>query len=78
MLEIVHISFFNGQQNDHEVQAVIAIARKLNEHHMSYRIITPYDPQRSNLEKALKNANLPWEDKCFNIDAFQGMFAYIF
>ncbi|KAH9983329.1 AAA domain-containing protein, partial [Russula compacta] len=35
-------------------------------------IITPYDAQRSKLEKALQGEELNWHDKCFNVDSFQG------
>jgi superfamily I DNA and/or RNA helicase len=59
-------------QNRHEVDVVLEVAKRLNSQGKSFRIITPYDPQRSLLENALKQEKLPWEDKCFNIDAFQG------
>lgn len=58
--------------NVKEVQAVISIACMYNRAGKVYRIITPYDGQRNMLEKQLKAAKLPWEDKCFNVDAFQG------
>lgn len=38
----------------------------------AFRVITPYDAQRSKLEDAIKSHNLPWEDKVFNVDSFQG------
>jgi len=62
-----------GPQNLREVEVVIEIAKQLTSAGKSFRIITPYDPQRSALENGLKDAGLPWEDKCFNIDAFQGL-----
>ncbi|KAG1869550.1 AAA domain-containing protein [Suillus subluteus] len=37
-----------------------------------FRIITPYDAQRSLIEEHLKLQKLDWEDKCFNVDSFQG------
>ncbi|KAG0706772.1 AAA domain-containing protein, partial [Suillus ampliporus] len=37
-----------------------------------FRIITPYDAQRSMVEEGLKAHELEWEDKCFNVDSFQG------
>jgi superfamily I DNA and/or RNA helicase len=37
-----------------------------------FKIITPYDAQRSQLEKRLKAEKLPWENRCFNVDSFQG------
>ncbi|KAF9243393.1 AAA domain-containing protein [Melanogaster broomeanus] len=39
---------------------------------MSFRIITPYDGQRNCIENALKNTDLQWENKVFNVDSFQG------
>jgi len=51
----------------------MALARKYHSQRKSYRIITPYDAQRSRLENGLKAAKLPWEDKCFNVDSFQGL-----
>ena len=65
-------------QNLREVAVVIEIARQLTSAGKSFRIITPYDSQRSILEKGLKDAGLPWEDKCFNIDAFQGLCSFYF
>ncbi|KAH9994876.1 AAA domain-containing protein, partial [Russula vinacea] len=35
-------------------------------------IITPYDAQRGALEEALRDEDLKWEDKVFNVDSFQG------
>ncbi|KAH9482282.1 ATP-dependent helicase upf1 [Psilocybe cubensis] len=58
--------------NEQEVKVVVKIARQLIAQGKSFRIITPYDAQRSLLESSLKNAELTWEDKCFNIDSFQG------
>ncbi|EAU85577.1 hypothetical protein CC1G_06290 [Coprinopsis cinerea okayama7 len=58
--------------NIKEVQAVIALARTLDASKMSFKIITPYDPQRSMIENQLKQEKLPHEDKCFNVDSFQG------
>jgi len=51
---------------------VVAIARHYTKQNKSFRIITPYDAQRSAIEKALKEEKIPWEDKCFNVDSFQG------
>ncbi|KAG5646974.1 hypothetical protein DXG03_001697 [Asterophora parasitica] len=58
--------------NLREVDIAIRLARILHAVGKPYRIITPYDPQRSKLENALKAAKIPWEDKCFNVDSFQG------
>ncbi|KAH6910640.1 AAA domain-containing protein, partial [Coprinopsis sp. MPI-PUGE-AT-0042] len=37
-----------------------------------FAIITPYDAQRGLAERALKAQGLPWEDRVFNLDSFQG------
>ncbi|EIW84346.1 hypothetical protein CONPUDRAFT_50903 [Coniophora puteana RWD-64-598 SS2] len=59
-------------QNEEEVATVVRLARFFDSKGQSYRVITPYDAQRSLIEKALENAGLSWENKCFNVDAFQG------
>lgn len=58
--------------NEEEVAAIVLLAKHLQDENVSYRIITPYDAQRSALEQALKEEDLNWEDKCFNVDSFQG------
>jgi AAA domain len=60
-------------QNLKEAQVAVAIARRCAAKGRSFRIITPYDAQRSMIEKSLKVEKLPWENKCFNVDAFQGI-----
>ncbi|KAK0235956.1 P-loop containing nucleoside triphosphate hydrolase protein [Armillaria nabsnona] len=59
-------------QNEKEIQAVVKIANILQGRGKSFKVITPYDAQRSAIEKALKDAKLSWEDKCYNVDSFQG------
>ncbi|KAI0341058.1 P-loop containing nucleoside triphosphate hydrolase protein [Trametopsis cervina] len=59
--------------NTEEANAVIHIVRHYVEQGKIYRIVTPYDAQRTLLETMLKSAGLPWEDRCFNVDSFQGM-----
>ncbi|KAG2145384.1 AAA domain-containing protein [Suillus bovinus] len=44
----------------------------LQEKNKPFRIITPYDAQRNLIEEHLKLNKLDWEDKCFNVDSFQG------
>ncbi|KDR78867.1 hypothetical protein GALMADRAFT_1274823 [Galerina marginata CBS 339.88] len=58
--------------NAREVDVAVKIASQLTSKGKSYRIITPYDPQRSRLEQGLKDEGLRWEDRCFNVDSFQG------
>ncbi|KAJ7273061.1 P-loop containing nucleoside triphosphate hydrolase protein [Mycena rebaudengoi] len=55
-----------------EAQAAIAEARRCHAKRRSYRIITPYDAQRAILETNLKAAKIPWENKVFCVDSFQG------
>lgn len=64
-------------QNPLERAAVLQIAAKFQEDSESFRIITPYDAQRSTIENDLKAAGLSWENKCFNVDSFQGIFSNI-
>ena len=59
------------------MDAIITLAKHLQEENISFRIITPYDAQRSALEQALKEEDLNWEDKCFNVDSFQGPYCTI-
>ncbi|KAG2367881.1 AAA domain-containing protein [Suillus spraguei] len=55
-----------------EYQTVLRIVAMLQAKNKQYRIITPYDAQRSWIEEGLKLSKLDWEDKCFNVDSFQG------
>lgn len=48
------------------------MAQYLQEDGANYRIITPYDAQRSTIEADMKEVGLHWQDKCFNVDSFQG------
>ena len=59
-------------QNTLERQTVLKIAAKFQEEDKEYKIITPYDAQRSLLEHGMKEMGLIWQDKCFNVDSFQG------
>ncbi|KAJ7678927.1 AAA domain-containing protein, partial [Mycena polygramma] len=58
--------------NEAEVWAAIREARKCANKGRSYRIITPYDAQRGKIEDALKSEKIPWEDRVFCVDSFQG------
>ncbi|KAK7444835.1 hypothetical protein VKT23_015152 [Stygiomarasmius scandens] len=58
------------EKNPVEVDCLINLVR----HYYGAKdfcIITPYDAQRSKIEKALKAEQLPWET-VFNVDSFQG------
>lgn len=59
-------------KNRGEVIIVCRLARLYQGQNKSYRIITPYDAQRNAIESDLKNADLPWENRVFNVDSFQG------
>ncbi|KAI0342846.1 P-loop containing nucleoside triphosphate hydrolase protein [Trametopsis cervina] len=63
----------NSYKNVEEANYVINIAKRYHEQGKSYRIVTPYDGQRSLIQKYLEKAKLPWEDRCFNVDSFQGL-----
>ncbi|KAG2340869.1 hypothetical protein BDR05DRAFT_1032769 [Suillus weaverae] len=58
--------------NQQEISAVIRLARIYNNQGKPYRILTPYDGQRSTIEKQLESAKLPWQDKCFNLTVAVG------
>ncbi|KZV97480.1 hypothetical protein EXIGLDRAFT_764437 [Exidia glandulosa HHB12029] len=58
--------------NIEECEAAIDVARILHAEEKDYRIITPYDAQRAEVEMALKRSGLPWPEKVFNVDSFQG------
>ncbi|KAK7463530.1 hypothetical protein VKT23_006878 [Stygiomarasmius scandens] len=62
----------HSKVNEQEVKVVIGLAHKLQASGRSFRILTPYDAQRGVIEQGLKAEGLAWEDRCFNIDAFQG------
>lgn len=55
-----------------EQEAVLKLASYLQEAGMQYKIITPYEGQTTAIEARMKTDGLSWEDKCFNVDAFQG------
>ncbi|KAF8554478.1 P-loop containing nucleoside triphosphate hydrolase protein [Imleria badia] len=60
--------------NEEEARVVAKLVELYKSRAMSFRIITPYDAQRSLIENLLKREKLPWEDKVFNVDSFQGSF----
>ncbi|KAG2074289.1 hypothetical protein BDR04DRAFT_1008715 [Suillus decipiens] len=62
----------NSWMNPQELSVVIHLARIYHGQGKQFKIITPYDGQRSVIEKQLESEKLPWEDKCFNVDSFQG------
>ena len=61
-----------GTQNRGEAMIVCRLARLYEDRNKSYRIITPYDAQRTAIEVGLKNASLRWANRVFNVDSFQG------
>ncbi|KAI0037095.1 P-loop containing nucleoside triphosphate hydrolase protein [Vararia minispora EC-137] len=66
------LSWEAGDPNEEEANAVVRIAQRYHKEGKSYRVISPYDAFRSQAEQKLKDACLPWEDVCFNVDSFQG------
>ena len=59
-------------QNVKEAEAVIHIARQMIAGGKAFKVVTPYDGQRAYIEDQMKKLNLPWEDKVFCVDSFQG------
>lgn len=55
-----------------EARVVVRIASAYQAEGLDFRIITPYDAQRSLIENELQASNLRHEDKVFNVDSFQG------
>ncbi|KAG8844026.1 hypothetical protein FRC20_003655 [Serendipita sp. 405] len=58
--------------NKPEAEAAILLAKQLEIRQKDYRLISPYATQTELLLKRLKEENMDWEDKCFNVDSFQG------
>jgi len=58
--------------NVREAKTIITICKKYKQERKQYRIITPYDGQRSLIEQMLRQERMEWEDRCFNVDSFQG------
>lgn len=59
-------------QNLEECGAIVQLASIFQAQGKKFRIITPYDAQRSLIEKELEKAELEWRNTCFNVDSFQG------
>lgn len=59
-------------QNRKEVEAVVLLAKELIERKKEFRIISPYATQTNLIMNTLKEAEMPWENMCFNVDSFQG------
>lgn len=64
-------------QNEAEVKLIIGLVAKYEKKKKCFRIITPYDAQRNAIERELKSRKLPWEDKVFNVDSFQGECSFL-
>jgi len=59
--------------NLQECEVVLKLAFHLQEQQKDYQIITPYEDQRSTIEDHMRGTpGLDWENKCFNVDSFQG------
>ncbi|KAI6108110.1 P-loop containing nucleoside triphosphate hydrolase protein [Pisolithus sp. B1] len=58
--------------NPLEARVVVRLAGVCQAKGLDFRIITPYDAQRSLIERELQSAGLSHEDKVFNVDSFQG------
>lgn len=66
----------SGSQNIAEVRTVARLVR-LYYQYEKFCVITPYDAQRSAIEKQLKSEFLPWQH-VFSVDSFQGWFDLLF
>lgn len=64
------------QKNMAEVNSLIHLASGYYRH-AEYCIITPYDAQRAAIETAFKKNDLPWENRIFAVDSFQGASGYL-
>ncbi|KAF8342729.1 P-loop containing nucleoside triphosphate hydrolase protein [Cantharellus anzutake] len=62
----------DSTQNVKEIDAVVYCVRQLSAENKDLRVITPYDAQRNEIEKRLREENLKWEETVFNVDSFQG------
>ncbi|OCH94374.1 P-loop containing nucleoside triphosphate hydrolase protein [Obba rivulosa] len=79
-----HACYFVDIEQDQEIQdlfsyknyaqckVILQLAARLQSEGKSYRIITPYEAQRNLLENQIKCIGLQWQNKCFNVDSFQG------
>lgn len=68
----VQVSHGTSWKNLNECQAILKLAHIFQDQRKKFKIITPYDAQRTLIESELKAAEMQWEDKCFNVDSFQG------
>ncbi|KDQ17077.1 hypothetical protein BOTBODRAFT_224637 [Botryobasidium botryosum FD-172 SS1] len=57
--------------NQAEIQVLVHLVGSYYRH-ADFCVITPYDAQRATIESTFKANNLPWEDRIFNVDSFQG------
>ncbi|KAI6123273.1 P-loop containing nucleoside triphosphate hydrolase protein [Pisolithus croceorrhizus] len=68
----VQVSHGTSWKNLNECQAILRLAHIFQGQRKRFKIITPYDAQRTLIENELRTAEMQWEDKCFNVDSFQG------
>ncbi|KIY67258.1 hypothetical protein CYLTODRAFT_490757 [Cylindrobasidium torrendii FP15055 ss-10] len=59
-------------ENNAEAEIAIQLAALFQQAGHHHRIITPYAGQTELIENLLKERDLEWDDKCFNVDSFQG------
>ncbi|KAI6024771.1 P-loop containing nucleoside triphosphate hydrolase protein [Pisolithus microcarpus] len=75
LLDSNHFTFIS-RQNPLEARVVVQLAGVCQVKGLDFRIITPYDAQRSLIERELQSANVSHEDKVFNVDSFQGLMCH--
>lgn len=62
-------------QNSAEVETVVALIQRYYSD-KDYCVLTPYDAQRSAIEKRFRALGLPG-GRVFNVDSFQGMLSHL-
>jgi regulator of nonsense transcripts 1 len=58
-------------QNPAEIDACLLLAKALETKGKDYRIISPYATQTTKISNRMKEEQMDWEGKCFNVDSFQ-------
>ncbi|KAL4064427.1 P-loop containing nucleoside triphosphate hydrolase protein [Scleroderma citrinum] len=72
----LQVSVGTSWKNPEECKAILQLSSIFQGQRKKFKIITPYDAQRTLIENSLKEAELQWEDTCFNVDSFQGAHSF--
>ncbi|KAL4064428.1 P-loop containing nucleoside triphosphate hydrolase protein [Scleroderma citrinum] len=73
----LQVSVETSWKNPEECKAIFQLSFIFQGQGKGFKIITPYDAQRTLIENSLKEAELQWEDTCFNVDSFQGLYHHL-